>query len=342
MKTIYRSLAALCLAALTVAPGAGLADDRKVLKLAHHSPVSNHLSRVADAMAKHFNEKSSQYRMEVFGAGTLYTEKGLVNSVSFGAVDMIFAASTFWEETTPEMAVLDFPMLLDSYAKAHAALDGNMGRALSSALERDNDIKVLGWMEFGLNGMLLNRVRPVRTVEDFKGLRLRAPNTFASIMLESLGASSVITSSSEVYMALQRGTIDGTFTGPKSVVERKFYEVSKYATYLPAAFSTQPLVVAQRTWSRLDEGTRALLQETVAMGAGLSREWAEEDVQLGIDGAREHLGMQEFSPETLAEITALAVPESEKYLKKVAGDRGMEMLDLARADVAALADSQEE
>lgn len=331
MNMNRRSTITGLVAAPFVASLPAYADNRTALKLAHHSPVSNHLHGVGEAMATHFNDNSDTHRIEVYGSGTLYTEKALVNSVAFGTVDLIFAASTFWEETVPEISLLDFPMLLNTYENAHAAIDGELGAGLKKIVEERNDVQLLSWMEFGINGMVINRSRRLDSIAAFEGLRIRAPNTYASLVMESVGASSVITSSSEVYLALQRGTMDGAFTGPKSVIERKFNEVTSFATHMPIQYSAQPVVVANRSWDRMGEPAQQLLMETVAMGQAMSRESSRADVEAGIEGAKQTLQMSELSPETLQQIADMAMPASEEYLQRVAGETGMQLLQTARA-----------
>jgi len=95
--------------------------------------------------------------------------------------------------------------------------------------------------------------KPLRKLEDFKGKRIRGYSELSTLLIQALGAGPVFLSVGEVYLALQRGTIDGTLTSTCSVYERKFYEVTKYLTYV--TINEVPLVPAvlinSKIWNKL-------------------------------------------------------------------------------------------
>jgi TRAP-type C4-dicarboxylate transport system substrate-binding protein len=67
-------------------------------------------------------------------------------------------------------------------------------------------------------------------MEDLKGKRIRATGGIILDGLKALGAAPTFLGSAEVYMALQRGTIDAATAGVISFAERKYYKVAKYVT----------------------------------------------------------------------------------------------------------------
>lgn len=91
-------------------------------------------------------------------------------------------------------------------------------------------MKVLFWMDYGYTALIGKK--PMRKLEDFKGKRIRGYGEISTEILKALGGAPVFLSVGEVYMALQRGTIDGVLTSTCSVYERKFYEVVKYFTVI--------------------------------------------------------------------------------------------------------------
>ena len=68
-------------------------------------------------------------------------------------------------------------------------------------------------------------------------------------------------SSSEVYAALQRGTIDGASTGLGSVVKRKWFEVAKYATITSSSYSVWPVMINGKVWSKLPRDVQEVMQK---------------------------------------------------------------------------------
>jgi TRAP-type C4-dicarboxylate transport system substrate-binding protein len=80
--------------------------------------------------------------------------------------------------------------------------------------------------------MALIGKKPIRTLEDFKGKRIRGMGEVSTEIIKALGGAPAFLSVGEVYMALQRATIDGVYTSTCSVYERKFSEVTKYYTLM--------------------------------------------------------------------------------------------------------------
>lgn len=330
-KRFIAALVATCAAAAVLAPVAAQ-DTRSDLRLAHNMPLTHHLHKGAEVIAARFNESSRKHRIVVYGAGQLYNEKALVQGVTTGAVDLSFTTSGFWSGTASSVSVSDYPLLFDSFEAAKAAFEGEMGKAIAAQIERDN-VKVLGWLHFGFNDVLLNNQRPLRKVEDFKGLRIRTPNPMAAAVLKGAGAGPVVMSASEVYLALQRGTIDGTLTGATAVVQRKFYEVSKYATVVPFGYSAQPVTMHRKAWARLSPDEQKALANAVAAASAETMKSAAAEAEAAIAEFSKHLQVDRFAPAELKELTQVARPVADAYLKQVAGPDGARVLSLAEGDV---------
>jgi tripartite ATP-independent transporter DctP family solute receptor len=332
-KHAFARLALTLLTAAAFTTTAVAQDAPTDLRLAHNMPLTHHMHAGAESLAKTFNASNKKYRIVVYGAGQLYNEKALVQAVSGGALDIAFATSGFWSGTAPTVSVSDYPLLFPTAAAAKAAYEGQMGKAIAAQIEREN-VKVLGWFHFGFNDVLLNNKRPIKTVQDLKGLRMRTPNPLAASVLKAAGAGPVVLSATEVYLAMQRGTIDGTLTGATAVVQRKFYEVAKYATVVPFGYSAQPVTISMRAWNKLSPEEQKSLQAAVTMAADETMQSAVRDADAAIAEFSKHMQVNRFSPAELATLAAMAQPVANEYLKQVAGDDGIRVLELARADVA--------
>ncbi len=331
-KTRFVSLALG--AVLTAALGAMPAQaQKKELRLAHHMPLQNHMHASAEQLAAYFNERSKTAQIKVFGGGQLYTERALVQSVETGAVEIAFTTASWWGGTTPSIHVLNAPMLLTSYDKARAAIGGKMGKALETELEK-NDVKIIGWIDSGVDAALVNTVRPIKTVEDFKGLRLRSAFPMTAALFKELGAGAVVMSSSEVYMALQRGTFDGTHTGAPSVTDRKWMEVTKYATRWPLYFSSHPVAVNRRVWDSLSPDDQKLLLEAGKVAGDASRKRAEDAENVSWEQIGKALPIIEFDADNLKKLHDIGTRVSTTYLKEKAGDIGVKIYELAKEDIA--------
>ena len=167
--------------------------------------------------------------MEVYPAGQLYKGTSILKSVMSGAIEMGITYNGTWTGSVPLMDLFDINFLFKDYGQVEKAWRGKIGDKLRAEMEKYN-VRALGFGAYGESFCLLNKKRPLKSPDDFRGLKIRANQPMAADSVKALGASPVMMSSSEVYMALQRGTIDGASSGPTTFVKRKWFEVADYVT----------------------------------------------------------------------------------------------------------------
>ncbi|MFG1489931.1 TRAP transporter substrate-binding protein DctP, partial [Oceanospirillum sp. HFRX-1_2] len=124
---------------------------------------------------------------------------------------------------------------------------------------------------------------PINSVEDFKGLKIRAPGAYGKF-LRNLGASPVSLAWSEIYTSLATGVIDGSI-GSNMIDHRdgNHVEVAKYMYRLPlAGAQVLPIVVNRNAWKKLPDDLKAAVRKANEIHAAdqlrLSRKWESEAV----------------------------------------------------------------
>ena len=123
---------------------------------------------------------------------------------------------------------------------------------------------------------------PITSTADMKGKRMRAPSTWLLAMLEAIGATPVSMPWGEVYVALQRGTIDGVLTSLDSYYRYSIDEVAKHYLYHKSQWQPQPILITinNDTWASIEPKDRDIIlkigQEANAMENRLnSTSWEE-------------------------------------------------------------------
>lgn len=101
-----------------------------------------------------------------------YRADDLLAMVESGLLSGCYFSSSYLAGRVPELAILDLPFLFETAAHAHAALDGELGDRLTAATEAATGFRVLGYWDNGFRH-LTNRLRPIRSPDDCKGLRIR-------------------------------------------------------------------------------------------------------------------------------------------------------------------------
>jgi TRAP-type transport system periplasmic protein len=255
-----RMLTLCCVMLLVLSVATPALAAKVVLKLGHIAEPSNPYGMGADHFAKLVAQKSKgEIEIKVFPSSQLGAQKELIEGCIYGTLDMTLTGTAELGTFQPQMALFDMPFLFKDRKHAYIALD-TVGMELGKALE-PKGIKLLGYMENGIRHMT-NNVREIRTPADMKGLKIRVMNNRVYIeMVKSLGASPTPMAFSELYSALQQGTIDGQENPSAHIYTKRFYEVQKYASLTGHAYAPEPILISMITWNKLTPGQQAIIQQ---------------------------------------------------------------------------------
>lgn len=161
----------------------------------------------------------------------------------------------------------------------------------------------------------------VERLEDIKGLKIRSFGGYCTPLIEKLGAAPVFVSSPELYLALQRGTVDGTFFMCASgVISYKFHEICKYLIKLHAIGAGLGLLMNEKVWNELPPDIQKIFLDvgeelTVKVG-----ESYDTNDRKGEEIARE-AGMEiiELPPAEKQKWIKAAAPLYEEWVKEMEG-----------------------
>ncbi len=161
--------------------------------------------------AKNFSDaltqKVSDAKVEIYPNAQLGQDPALAQATKLGTLDITVNGPVL-QQYVPSLAVMDLPFMFRNLADAHKWQDGSVGAKIKDDCEKAG-FHFLGWIDIGMRSVTNNR-RPVETVADFKGLKLRVPpgKVFVSTF-QALGASVQSINFGELYTALQQGVVDG-------------------------------------------------------------------------------------------------------------------------------------
>ncbi len=120
--------------------------------------------------------------------------------------------------------------------------------------------------------------KPIRVMEDFKGLKIRTAGGFVTDALKALGAAPVPVSLGEVYTSLQTGVINGVVLGPSAFPGFKLQEVLKHCTRFKFGTTTHAITVNTNTWGKIPADLRPVMEEAVKKWGGLQMAmWQKDD-----------------------------------------------------------------
>ena len=231
-----------------------------------------------------------------------------------------------WATIIPAMEVFDVPFVFPGYEKVDAAIDGGMGKILEEELAKKH-VKVVYWADYGFV-QYANNKKPIKKPEDFKGLKIRGYSELASETIKALGASPVTMGAGEVYMALQRGTIDGQSSGTSAMRDRKMYEVTKYLTITNHASPEFIVAMNDKSFAKMSEPQQKAFMEAAKEVRDTLRKNAKAEDLKGLEDLKAK-GMEVYVvPENEIKNWQAATKPVWDIFTKHAGEQGKKILDL--------------
>ncbi|RJX65339.1 C4-dicarboxylate ABC transporter substrate-binding protein [Vibrio sinensis] len=205
--------------------------------------------------------------VQVMYAGEGVGQTGVFGSVKSGLITMGAPFQPMHAgEFPPGVVEVGLPGMTDDVGELSALFhEKGWGEVLEEAYDKQN----LVWLEpyIQLPVYILTK-EPITSVEDFEGLKIRAPGAYGKF-LRNLGASPASLSWSEIYTSLATGVIDGSI-GSNLIDHRdgNHVEVAKYMYRLPiAGAQALPIVVNKNAWNKLPEDLQAIVRGASAVHA---------------------------------------------------------------------------
>jgi TRAP-type C4-dicarboxylate transport system substrate-binding protein len=221
---LFFMVATLCVALL---PTGALAAEAAPIKLTFSIffPPTHGQTKAAMDWAKEIEKLThNKVQITVFPGGTLTKAPQCYSGVVNGISDLGFSLFAYTRGRFPVMAAVDLPM---GYPNGKVASKVAQEFAKTFNPEELNDVKVLYLHAHGPG--LLHTKKPVRKLEDLKGMKIRATGLSAKVV-QALGGVPVAMPQGQTYESLKKGVVEGTF-GPMEVLKGwKQAEVIKYTT----------------------------------------------------------------------------------------------------------------
>lgn len=184
--------------------------------------------------------------------------KGL-ELVCGGAVDLDVHSTSIIANLDNRLMVSTLPWLFSDYQAAEDAFYGAGGKFINSILE-EKGLYYLGAVHNGFKAMT-NSKHPITKPEDLKGLKIRIPGgDFFSAFYTAFGASPQAMSWSEVFTALQQGTIDGHDNSLGTINSANVQEVQKYISISKHTYEAFTFTVNAKRFDAMNEDTQALIR----------------------------------------------------------------------------------
>jgi TRAP-type C4-dicarboxylate transport system substrate-binding protein len=249
---------------ITLSPVAVQAET-VTLTYSNFFPPTHVQSKLAEAWCKEVEKRTGgRVIVQYFPGQTLTKANQNYDGVVEGLSDIGFSVFAYTRGRFPVMGAIDLPL---GYTNGRAATE-----VINKVYEKFkpaelSDTEVMYLHAHG-PGLVHTKDKPVRKMEDMKGLKFRAHGTSAKVV-EALGGTPVPQPMPETYQMLQKGVVDGAVYPWESNKGWRLAEVTKYCTAdFSAAYTTSFFVVMNKNkWNALPADIQKIIRE-------INAEWA--------------------------------------------------------------------
>ena len=225
-----------------------------------------------EGWCKSFKEKSGgELDIQPFPAKSVAADNNaLFEAVKTGVLQGMNAFTLYWAGKIPASVFLSsYPMGPDQPAQWDIMFDALGMKELARKIYAKHGLFYVGHVHHDAN--IIHSKKPVTSLADFKGMKLRVPGGMVAEVFQSFGASTVSLPGSDIFPALEKGTIDAAdYVGPAVNWDLGFAQVTKYILFGPPGLMSvyQPVDLMEITcnagaWKRLSPAMQTLVEEQV-------------------------------------------------------------------------------
>ena len=262
------------------------------------------------------DKTGGELAFQPFGAKDVVGDFQLFDAVKNGVLDAMNPFTLYWAGRMPAAVFLSsYPLGLRTEGEWDTFFYGLGGLEIARGLFAASDMHYVGPIQHGPN--IIHSKVPIRSIDDFKGRKMRVPGGMVAELFSAAGAKTTLLPGSEIFPALEKGTIDvADYVGPAVNYALGFHQVTDFISMGPPGFMSiyQPvdlmdLTVGMKSWNALSPQMKQFVESEVHVYS---------DIHFATIQAADQAAWKEFdkagtvvtrlSQEDVDKFTALAVP----------------------------------
>ncbi len=338
MRINRRLLATAALAAATAFTTSAQAE--KTMRIGHLNPAgpTESHSGAMTAVFKALVETASngEIIVELYPNGQLGKDNEVIQQVRDGIVESSISSSGGVAQHYPMIGVFDLPFLFPNIDTAEEVIDidSDFGKKLAADIHDQTGLKVLGLLDSGGFFAFTNSKKPIRSVADMEGLRIRTMTlpTHEAI-IASLGGQPTALPWAEVYTALQTGVADGQMNPIPIIAFAKFDEVQKYLSITNHIITPYVWFINQDFYDSLTPEEQSIVDWAARVAVGAGRGTSRILEATALPELAKEMEVNAVPPAEMEKFAAAAQPAVEKLIAEKYGDEGVEMLFELKASI---------
>jgi len=229
------------------------------LKLSHFMSEKHPQHKVMAAWAEEVaTATEGRVMITIYSGGALGKPPEQYDSAVTGVTDIAFGLHGYTAGKFPLTSVLELPFMATSAAAGSSVLWELYEKFPEIAAEHPG-VKVL-WLWAHDTGQVMTVKKPIRTIDDLKGMKLRIPTASQKPVIEAWGATPVGMPISQLYDSLQKGVVDGSIVPYSAVKSFNLHDVVKYITVGNFYVATFFVVMNHDSWNKLSAKDQKIIE----------------------------------------------------------------------------------
>jgi len=241
-----------------------LAQSKAVFKASDVQPPGYPTVAATENLGKKLAAATNgRLTIQMYPSAQLGGEKETIEQTQIGAIQMLRVSAGALGPIVDDVNVVNMPFLFKSIEHSEKMMDGQIGQDLLDRISANPsaNLVALCWMNSGARS-IYNTKKPIRTVEDVKGLKIRViGNPIFIDMMNALGGNGVAMGYDQVFSALQTGVIDGAENNLPSYVFSNHCTAAKYYSLTQHLVIPEVLVFSKRAWANLSTDDQTLVKK---------------------------------------------------------------------------------
>ena len=276
---IIRSIA---LAAAVVLSATTAAQAQTVLKIGHVLAKGSHYDVGATVFCDEMEKGTGgRYKCQQFPAGALGGEREQIEAVQLGTQDLVVTSTGPVGNFVSDIKIMDIPFLFRDYDHARKVLDGKIGQDMLAKFPAKG-LVALAWSENGFRHMT-NSKRAINTAADASGLKMRTmENKVHMAGYKTFGILPTPMAFTELFTALQQGTVDGQENPVGVILASKFSQVQKHMSLTGHVYSPGLILLSPTVWNKLNDADKKAFSDAAARSVAATRKKVNEDEANGL------------------------------------------------------------
>jgi TRAP-type C4-dicarboxylate transport system substrate-binding protein len=300
------------------------------------TPAYKDLFPPITAFIDHLKKHPDLMKVDFFDSGTLVKTDEQVSALRAGTIQFMFHTTSYITRNYPILGLLGLPSLCDHLYEhgERLAMETPLWKLINEVLAQSNTFMLTAGGGILEPEYIWSGNNKIASLADLKGKRVRTVSFEAEEVLKPYGVGGARIPSSELYLAVQRGTVDATLANISTIMGRKIYEQVKYCYKLPMTGFSIAIFFLKDKWDQMPDKVKAAFWDAGkafdrTYAANINKVFYPEQFWPQIEKA----GIKIFKPtqEELKDFDEKSRPVWAWWKEQIGGEVGQKAINLALA-----------